>query len=290
VWPTLRVAVVGHVEWIEFGLVDRVPEAGGIAHAKRGWEEPGGGGGVAAVQLVKLAGSCDLFTAVGDDPIGRRMVSELGELGVRVHTAVRDAPTRRAITLVDDEGERTIVTVGERLRAEASDPLPWERLAGMDAVYVTAGDPGAFAAARGARTVVVASRDLGELLEAGMRPDALVGSSADRAEDVDLASLPWPPPLIVRTSGRAGGSFRTDDGTDGAYPPAPLPGPVVDTYGGGDAFAAGLTFALGAGRPVAEAIAFAASCGAAAVTGRGPFAGQRVLVGWPANPGQRARP
>jgi ribokinase len=273
----LRVAVVGHVEWIEFGLVDAVPEAGGIAHATEGWQEPGGGGGVAAVQLVKLAGACDLFTAVGNDAVGDRMVSELRTLGVRVHAAVRDAPTRRAVTLVDRDGERTIVTLGARLRAGASDPLPWERLDGIDAVYVTAGDVGAFAAARRARTMVVASRDLGELLDASVRPDALVGSSADPAENVDAAALPWTPALIVRTNGRAGGSFQTGEGERGSYPAASLPGPVVDTYGGGDAFAAGLTFALGSGRSVVDALDFAASCGAAAVTGRGPYAGQRVL-------------
>jgi ribokinase len=273
---TLRVAVVGHVEWIEFGLVDRVPAAGGIAHASEGWEEPGGGGGVAAVQLTKLAGECDLFTAVGDDAVGRRMVSELDALGVRVHAAVREVPTRRAVTLIDGNGERTIITLGARLRAEASDPLPWERLDGIDAVYVTAGDPGAFAAARRAGTMVVASRDLSELLDAGIRPDALVGSSADHAEDVDAAALPWASPLIVRTNGRAGGSFETGDGQRGTYPPAPLPGLVVDTYGGGDAFAAGLTFALGSGWPRTEALDFAANCGAAAVTGRGPYAGQLV--------------
>ena len=276
--PTLRVAVVGHAEWIEFGLLDRVPEAGGIAHASEVWEEPGGGGAVAAVQLVKLAGACDLFTAVGDDPTGRRMVKALTDLGVEVHAAVRERPTRRAVSLIDRGGERTIVTFGARLRAEASDPLPWDRLDGIDAVYVTAGDPGAFVAARQARTLVVASRDLGELLDAGVRPDALVGSNVDRAEDVDPGVLPWVPSLVVRTNGRSGGSFEAGDGGHGTYPAAPLPGPVVDTYGGGDAFAAGLTFALGSGRSVADALDFAAACGAAAVTGRGPYGAQLVLA------------
>jgi ribokinase len=68
----MRVAVVGHVEWIEFGRVDRVPGPGDIAHATHAREEPGGAGAVAAVQLAKLAGSCTLFTALGDDDIGER--------------------------------------------------------------------------------------------------------------------------------------------------------------------------------------------------------------------------
>jgi ribokinase len=48
----------------------------------------------------------------------------------------------------------------------------------------------------------------------------------------------------------------------------------LDTYGAGDSFAGGLTFALGAGLPVDEALALAARCGAAALTGRGPYEGQ----------------
>jgi ribokinase len=48
----------------------------------------------------------------------------------------------------------------------------------------------------------------------------------------------------------------------------------VDAYGCGDCFAAGLTFALGRGDPVEEAVALAARCGAAVMTGRGPYAAQ----------------
>jgi ribokinase len=52
----VRTAVVGHTEWIEFGRVERVPAPGDIVHASGEWEEPGGGGAVAAVQLARLAG------------------------------------------------------------------------------------------------------------------------------------------------------------------------------------------------------------------------------------------
>jgi ribokinase len=48
----------------------------------------------------------------------------------------------------------------------------------------------------------------------------------------------------------------------------------VDTYGAGDCFAAGLTFALARGDPVEEAVALAARCGAAVMTGRGPYQAQ----------------
>ena len=63
----MRVAVVGHVEWIEFARVERVPAPGEIVHASEAWEEPAGGGAVAAVQLARLAGECLFLTALGDD-------------------------------------------------------------------------------------------------------------------------------------------------------------------------------------------------------------------------------
>ena len=156
----MRVAVVGHVEWVTFGLVDRVPRAGEIVNTSETWDEPAGGGAVAAVQLAKLAGACDFFTAVGDDEIGEQSERGLTALGLTVHAAIRDDKTRRAVALIDHGNERTIVTLGERLEPLGSDPLPWDRLSGADVSYVTAGDPEAFAAARTARLMVVTSRSL----------------------------------------------------------------------------------------------------------------------------------
>src|SRR5438067_12547001 len=109
----MRVAVVGHVEWVEFLRVPHVPAAGEIVHANESWAEPAGGGSVAAVQLAKLAGSADFFTALGDDELGHRASEELGRLGLRLHVAWRDEHQRRAETFVDDRGERTIAVIGD---------------------------------------------------------------------------------------------------------------------------------------------------------------------------------
>src|SRR5687768_4785265 len=117
----LRVAVLGHIEWITFARVDRVPAAGAIAHATETWSGAGGGGGVAAQQLAKLAGSCDLFTALGEDEVGRRAAAELEAIGVRIRAARRPDPSREALCLVDRDGERTITTLGPRLEARGAD-------------------------------------------------------------------------------------------------------------------------------------------------------------------------
>ena len=270
----METAVVGHTEWITFADVDAVPPAGGIAHTTDEWETPGGGGAVAAVQLAKLSGSATFFTAIGDDDIGTRTQRELTSMGVDVRAATRrDTRSRRALTLIDPAGERTIVTLGDRLAPAAADPLGWEDLGTKDAVYVTAGDPGALAHARRASCMVVSSRILRELLATDVVPDVLVGSARDPDEAVRTDLLPWRPRMIVRTEGVRGGAFETADGMTHRWEPAPVT-PGGDTYGAGDSFAAGLTFALGQGRPPADAVAFAARCGAACASGRGPYAGQ----------------
>ena len=271
----MLVAVVGHVEWVTFVQVENVPVAGGIEHGIETWSGAGGAGGVGAVQLAKLAGSCDLFIALGPDEPGDGARSELTAAGVHLHTALREEPTRRAVCLIDRTGERTITTLGRRLEAHGSDPLPWESLDRADAVYVTAGDVEAIRHARRARVLVVSTRHLPRLAESGVRADAVVGSASDPRERYDPAALAQAPPsLVVLTEGAKGGRYETADGTTGRYAPAPLPGEIVDVYGSGDSFHAGLTFGLGAGMPLMEALSLAARCGAAAVTGRAPAGGQ----------------
>ncbi len=269
--PDVRVAVVGHVEWVLFARVEHVPRPGDVVHAGDGFEEPAGGGAVAAVQLARLAGGSTLLTALGDDEQGRRSRVRLAELGVRVAAAPGALPTRRAVTLLDQSGERTITTFGERLEPRAADPeLPWAQLGEMDGVYFTAGDPGALRAARAAR-VLVASPRAHEALGHGVELDALVLSGSDAVELREAERARGEAALVVQTEGKRGGTYTTPDGRSGSWDAAPLPAPAVDSYGCGDSFAAGLTFALAIGMGVPQALGLAARCGAACLTGRGPY-------------------
>src|SRR5438067_4172682 len=104
----MNLAVVGHVEWVEFARVEHVPERGEIVHTLETWQEPAGGGAVAAVQLANLNGGASLFTSLGDDELGRRAHEQLSGRGVTVHAGQARQPQRRAFTYVDAEGERTI--------------------------------------------------------------------------------------------------------------------------------------------------------------------------------------
>jgi ribokinase len=262
----MRVAVVGHVEWIRFARVDHMPASGEIAHSSEDWQQVGGGGGVAAIQLALLADEATLFTVLGDDELGRRSREELEAHGVRVRVAVDRRPQRWAFTHIDERGERAITTVGAKLRPRGHDDrLPWSELAEMDAVLFLAGDVDALRLARRAPVLTATARELETLRAGAVELDALIGSGEDEAERYHPGDLDPEPDLVVTTSGALGGWMQPG----GPYTAAPLPGPREDAYGCGDSFMGGLTYALGADVEPHEAVAFAARCGAAALTGRG---------------------
>lgn len=268
--PTaLRAAVVGHVEWVTFLPVDRAPAPGVIAHAETSWDEAAGGGGVAAAEMARLCGRAALFTALGQDTAGHAARSQLEGLGVQVHAATVPVQ-RRAVTLVDPHGERTIVVIGPAAGPTAEHGPPLEALAGADAVYFCKGDAAALRAARKARVLVATARVLPVLQEAGVELDALVHSARDPGERYAAGDLVPAPRLVTTTEGAAGGTWiRTTDGAVGRWDAVPLPGPLQDSYGAGDCFAAALTLALAAGLDPQAACEYAATRGAAAVVRRG---------------------
>jgi ribokinase len=264
----VNLAVVGHVEWVEFARVEHAPAVGEIVHARETWEEPAGGGAVAAVQLANLGGSCLLFTALADDELGRRSREELESHGVTVHAGHAPGAQRRALTHVDEDGERTITVLGDKLLPSGEDAsLPWEELRRCDAVYFVSGDVAAAHAARRCSVLVATSRELTTLRRADVQVDVLVGSGEDAAERFEAGELEPAPQIVVTTAGGLGGWIRPG----GPFRATPLPGPVSDAYGCGDCFAAGLTYGLALGRPVDEAVALGAQCGAAVLTGRGAY-------------------
>ncbi len=217
-----------------------MPAAGQIAHGSEAWAEPAGGGGVAAVQIAKLAGACDFFTALGEDELGRRSAERFEELGVTLH-AQWFGRTRRALTHVDRNRERTITTVGPKLRPMG--PLP---LAGL-------------------------RRDLLRRRRRGRAPLGARGAvplgDAARARDPARGRRAARPARRQQHRSRRGlrgrarrRSVRRDRGLAGGvaggvrFEAVPPPGPIEDTYGAGDSFAATLTFALARGDALPDAL------------------------------------
>jgi ribokinase len=262
-----RVAVVGHVEWVDFIAVQRFPSQGEVVHAGEGFARAAGGGGVVAVVLAELGADVDFFCALGRDSHGQAAATQLTEQGVRVHVAWRREPTRRALTLLGEQGERTIITIGNRLQPHGGDELDWVRLRDADGVYFTAGDASALDRALAARIVVASPR--GRAALSGERPviDALVFSARDRDESEWAQRVGHRARWLVATEGAAGGSWRGE--SDGSWPAEPPPGAPRDSYGCGDSFAAGLTFGLASGMSISDAVALGARCGARCLTRAG---------------------
>lgn len=270
----MNLAVVGHVEWVEFVRVERVPKPGEIVHALETWEEAAGGGAVAAAQLANLNGSVHFFTVLGDDELGERARSEIESRGISLHAARAGEAQRRAFTYVDEVGERTITVLGRKHVPSGEDAsLPWEELLRCDAVYFVSGDVAALAAARRGRVLVATARELRTLMRGHELLDVLVGSGEDPGERFEPGMLDPEPGAVVTTSGSLGGWIRPG----GPFRAAPLPGPIEDAYGCGDCFAAGLTYGLADGQALESAVELGARCGAAVLTGRGAYSGQLRL-------------
>jgi len=161
--------------------------------------------------------------------------------------------------------------IGERLSPLGRDPLPWDRLNQLDGVFVTATDVEGLRLCR--RAVVLAATPrvrLPLLQEAGVGLEALIGSATDPGETYRAGDLEPAPELYVATRGADGA--RLDPG--GAFPALKRTTPVVDAYGAGDCFAAGVTAALAAGWALQPAISLGCHCGMACLDQRGPYGGQ----------------
>ena len=224
---------------------------------------------------LQAGGSGHALHRFGDDELGHRAKRELEGLGLRVEAAFRPKPQRRGFVHIDQGGERTITVIGERMGPRGDDPLPWA----SSARPTPSTSPRATAPRHSRR----AGRERWSRPSAGSRRSPRRGSSSTRwwqaARDPGERYSPGdldPSPLhVVRTGGAGGGEFESlRPARSGRWAATPLPGPVSDAYGCGDSFAAGLTYGLGSGRPIDEAVLVAARCGAACLTGRGPYQAQ----------------
>jgi ribokinase len=261
-----NVAVVGHVEWVRFVRTARLPMPGEILRAQATFAAAAGGGAMAAFEMARLGEPTRFYTACGDDEVGRRTRQALDGRGLEVEAVVRAATRHPEVfTYLTDDHERTITVLEAPLAPRGDDPLDWAALRGCDAVYFCKGDAAALRAARQARVLVATARALPVLAEAGVAVDVLVASGKDAGERYRPGDLAAEPGVIVVTEGGAGGLFATRAGERGRWPPAAPPATIFDSYGAGDSFAGALTVAFARGLALADALAFAARSGAAAL-------------------------
>lgn len=271
----LRIAVIGHVEHITLGRVASIPRAGEIAHIDNPVCFGGGGGGVAFHQLAASDAELHLFTALGDDEAGAFVEQQLARTTATIHAARRRQSHTRDVAMIDPSGERTIVVVGQPLHPRADDPLPWELLAELDAVYFTAQDPQLLVRARAARLLLATARRHRAIAESGVRLDAIIGSVSDAREASTPDDYDPRPAVLVMTDGARGGTVYTDGATESFA--APGVAERVGSYGAGDSFAGAFTYYLAAGCSPVDAAARAAHHGAAVLSSINPLTAQLRL-------------
>tara|TARA_Y100001968_G_scaffold159201_1_gene145584 strand:- start:166 stop:1008 length:843 start_codon:yes stop_codon:yes gene_type:complete len=268
--PKLKLAVIGHVEWVTFLKVDQLPLAGQISHGNDSFEEAAGGAAVAAVQMSRLIkGPVDLITSLGNDYYGEKCYERLTELGLNLKVAWREDPTRKGISLITKDGERAITVIGKRLQPLGSDDLPWSEMKNYDGVFVTATDKEGIKLARKANFLSATPR-IGEatLKNSNAKLNALIGSGMDPGEKINFEELFPQPDVYISTRGKLGGTIFPGNYNYKSIAPSSK---EIDSYGCGDCFAGAVTTALSAKLNLEQAINIGAYCGAECSTYYGPY-------------------
>lgn len=198
---------------------------------------------------------------VGADLTGDRLVAQLVAAGVDVRVQ-RGGRTGTVVALVDETGERTMLS--DRATATELEPIDPAWLVGSAIVHVpaygfgvdtaaaprvidamrTATSIGALLAIDVSATTLIEDFGLGRFrdLLVDLRP-AYVFANADEAALLELVEHPIPGSTTVAKAGSRPATVVTPDGScvDVAVPEN---GPVADTTGAGDAFAAGFLAAV----------------------------------------------
>lgn len=266
--------------------VERRPAAGETVLGSDLVVHPGGKGANQAVAAGRLGARTALLARVGDDAHGRLLLDSQRAAGVATAgVLVGGAPTGVALITVDPSGDNSIVvspgangrltpedvrSAGNLLAASrvvsAQLEIPLEtvvevvrNLAPGSRFVLNPSPPRALPAE------VLAACD--PLIVNEHEARVIVGTDlGDSPEDWASALLDLGPRSVVITLGSRGALVASAEGA--ARVPS-VKVETVDTTGAGDAFTAALAWRLGLDEPLAEAAAYAARVGAAAVTRAG---------------------
>ena len=265
----LNFAVIGHVEWITFLEVDVLPKPGLISHSTKSQEFPAGGGAVIARKLQELTnGEVHFFTALGSDFYGKQSYKIIENMGIKLHVAWRESPTRKGFSLIDSDGDRAITIIGDRIAPTHNDDLDWNVLGKMDGIFITAADIKLFEKSRIAKTLCATPRvGLNIINDSGIFLDGLIGSNLDPGESFSLNELRLKPKFIIKTEGENGGMVFPG----GRYKAIKNKKNKVDSYGCGDSFAAGILYGLTSNWNIEESLNLAKVMGRNCSEHFGPY-------------------
>ena len=253
-----RVWLVGPISWDTVIEIDSYPANGGFAQGKNRKERAGGSASNTAIALASSEVKSNLISFVGDDEIGKKLLTNLAEVsGLASHVRVLPGSSLHAIITVDSSGERTVFALEENriidinfdFKFDVNDIvcfpvwrdfyLPWLN----------------FAKTKGAMTVV----GLAGFENKDVRADIAIGSSSDLSETkVDFNQVP----TVIITKGSEGALLLTS--TSKVEVKAQR-AEVRDLTGAGDAFLAGVLLGIATDKEIVEAMQMGAKWAAAAV-------------------------
>ncbi|MFF3019684.1 ribokinase [Streptomyces sp. NPDC057939] len=270
------IAVLGSTNMDLVAYVPKAPRLGETVTGREFRTVPGGKGANQAVAAARLGAEVVMIGAVGADEFGVRLRAALHAHGVDT-TALRtvEGASGTAHITVDDEGANSIIVIpaanalvtaleaGDDARIAAADSLLLQLELPLEVVLA-----GALAArAHGVRTILTPAP--AQPLPAGLlaATDLLVPNEHEAAALTGLTdphraaeALLQDVPEVVITLGAAG-VLHAARGREPLSVPAPRVR-AVDTTAAGDTFVGALCVALGEGRPMPQALAWA-GCAAA---------------------------
>lgn len=265
--------------------IEAFPTEPGKYRARERLEVGGGMAASAAAAVAALGGQARLWSRLGDDWVGDRIVADLAEIGVDTSAVRRFEGHRSPLSLifVDDDGERLIINHSDPALPEGGDWLPFADVAAADAVLVDTSWPTAamalLEAARAAGTAAVVDADrMPEHDGLVDLPSHLVFAADSLVLLTGFSDLPEG---LRRVASRTDAWLSVTDGANGVYwldgaRVRHLPAfsvEAVDTTGAGDVFHGAFALALGEGQGNEEALRFASATAALKCTRFGGRAG-----------------
>ena len=273
----LKFAVIGHIEWINFLKVDFLPKPGIISHSKKSIEFPAGGGALIAKTLYELTNNeVHFFTSLGRDYYGNKSFEFFKNIGINLHVAWRNEPTRKGFSLVDNKGDRSITIIGKRLAPTFKDNLNWKILSKMDGIFITAGDHKLFELSRDAKILCTTPRvGINLINKSKVVLDALIGSNLDPDEFFLSSDLKNTVKYIIKTEGEKGGIYIPGGRFAAIENNKEL---NIDSYGCGDSFAAGVLYGLSANWPIEKALKLGTVLGRNCIEHFGPYPNMNKII------------
>ncbi|AZG10690.1 ribokinase [Pigmentiphaga sp. H8] len=294
-----RIVVLGSFMQACCWEMDRLPRLGETLRARGFVAEAAGKGLAVAVGCHRLGARVDLLMAIGNDAPADRLLSWLHGEGLDTRRVLRcGQPSGHGAGFIDANGDNQIVVHPGANEALGTDQVAAAEgdIASAALLYAQLEVPldtvcAALARARAHGILSVLNPSPWQALPDDLLActDVLVVNAGEAQSLLECplpagrnerlrriaAALPmlwrrWPGSWLVVTLGDQGSAAWHRDGTH--HVAAPIPARAVKTIGAGDAFSAGLCWALAGGRDMADALKTAGACGAWSVAHAGILA------------------